>query len=269
MACTSDAACVADTTYGAMHICLGTGSNAQCVPGNCHDTSTECMNGQICGITTPHTCGGCGSSDTACKSDATYGSSTICLSNACVTGDCHDTSTDCAAGQICATSTTHTCGACGTDAQCTSDARYGTGNICYQGNCQVGNCHAASGDCSGANAGRLCGVTTPLVCGACASPTRSAPADPFYGTSTICNTTAGANQGRCVSAACGTNSTVCAGNTADFCCGSTCVAGNCCNNTDCANNPMFGAGYACTGNSCSRCDAITGQHVLRRPGERQ
>ncbi len=125
MACTSDAACVADTTYGAMHICLGTGSNAQCVPGNCHDTSGECMNGQICGITTPHTCGGCGSSDTACKNDATYGSGTICLANACVTGDCHDTSTDCAAGQICATAT-HTCGACGTDAQCTSDARYGS-----------------------------------------------------------------------------------------------------------------------------------------------
>ena len=256
VACTSDAACVADTTYGAMHICLGTGSNAQCVPGNCHDTSTECMNGQLCGITTPHTCGGCGSSDTACKSDAAYGSSTICLSNACVTGDCHNTSTDCAAGQICVTAN-HTCSACGTDTQCTSDARYGTGNICYQGNCQVGNCHAASGDCSGANAGRLCGVTTPLVCGACGSDSQCT-SDPFYGTSTICNTTAGANQGRCISAACGTNSTVCAGNTADFCCGNTCVPGNCCNNTDCANNPMFGAGYACTGNSCSRCDAISG-----------
>ena len=74
--------CMADTTYGAMHICLGTGSNAQCVAGNCHDTSSECTTaGQICGLTTPHVCGGCGGSDTACKGDARYGNTTICLAN--------------------------------------------------------------------------------------------------------------------------------------------------------------------------------------------
>src|SRR4029078_9089411 len=33
--------------------------------------------------------------------------------------------------------------------------------------------------------------------------------------------------------------------------------GNCCSNTDCANNPLFGAGYACTGNTCSHCDGIS------------
>jgi hypothetical protein len=257
-ACTSDAQCVADTTYGPAHICLGTGSNAQCVTGDCHDTSTECATpGQICGITTPHVCGGCGGSDTACKGDARYGNTTICLANLCVTGDCHDTSTECTtAGQICGVSTPHTCGACATDGQCTGDMRYGTGNICYQGTCQVGNCHAISNDCTAGNAGRLCGVTAPLVCGACASDAQCTT-DPFYGNSSICNTTAGANQGKCVTRACGTNNTACAANSGDFCCSNTCVPGNCCSNTDCANNPLFGAGYACTGNTCSHCDGIS------------
>jgi hypothetical protein len=241
-----------------MHICLGTGSNAQCVAGNCHDTSAECKtDGQICGITTPHVCGGCGASDTVCRTDTTYGSGTICLANHCVDGDCHDTSADCTAGKICGVSTAHTCGACGTDLQCTTDGRYGNGNICYQGICQVGNCHAISDDCGAGNAGRLCGVATPLVCGACASDSQCT-SDPFYGNATICNTASGANQGKCVSAACTTNSAACPGNSGDFCCSSTCVAGNCCSNTDCANNPTFGAGYACTNNNCTRCDAIAG-----------
>jgi len=61
-----------------------------------------------------------------------------------------------------------------------------------------------------------------------------------------------------VSAACNPNSTTCSANTADFCCGALCVTGNCCSNTDCVNNPSFGAGYACTGNVCTHCDAISG-----------
>jgi hypothetical protein len=61
-----------------------------------------------------------------------------------------------------------------------------------------------------------------------------------------------------VTAGCSPNSTTCLANTADFCCGLLCVTGNCCNNTDCVNNPSFGAGYACTGNVCTHCDAISG-----------
>ena len=35
------------------HICLGTGGNAKCVAGDCHDTSADCTGtGRICGITT-------------------------------------------------------------------------------------------------------------------------------------------------------------------------------------------------------------------------
>jgi hypothetical protein len=56
-----------------MHICLGTGNAAQCVPGNCHDRSQDCVvPGQICGITTPHVCGSCAGSDAACKGDPYY-----------------------------------------------------------------------------------------------------------------------------------------------------------------------------------------------------
>jgi len=209
-----------------------------------------------------HTCGGCSGSDTACRNDNRYGSSTICLANACTTGDCHDTSNDCPTGQLCGVSTQHTCGACSTDGNCTADGRYGAGNICYQGNCQTGNCHANSNDCSAANQGRICGVTTPLTCGACTSDAQCT-SDPFYGANTICNTAGGPNQGKCVSRGCNTvptglNNNVCTANTSDFCCSASCVAGNCCTNTDCANNPMFGVGYACTNNSCTHCDAISG-----------
>src|SRR6185436_5201538 len=138
-----------------------------------------------------------------------------------------------------------------------------------QGNCQVGNCHANSNDCTGANALRICGVSTPLVCGACTNDTQCT-SDTFYGANTICNTAAGVNQGKCVSRGCNTaqtglNNTPCTANTGDFCCSASCVAGNCCSNTDCVNNPMFGAGYACTNNSCSRCDAISGNTYFVDP----
>jgi hypothetical protein len=254
----NDAKCVADTFFGAMHICLA----GQCVAGNCHDTSTECMNGQICGASVAHTCGGCHSSDAACKNDATYGNGTICLaSGACVTGDCHDTSTECNTGKLC-NSSTHTCGDCSgataaaADGQCIGDSRYSTGTICYQGNCQVGTCHANSQDCTGVNAGLLCGSGTSIVsCGACSTDAQC-QADPFYGPTFICNTANGPNKGKCVTAACTPNNTACMANGGDFCCGGSCTTGNCCTNTDCANNAMFGNGYTCTNNTCTKCDGI-------------
>ncbi len=87
-----------------MHICL----DGQCVAGNCHDTSADCMGGQICGISAAHVCGSCGTGtagDNACKADTvTYGTADICLTGGCTQGDCHDTSTDCTAGKICGVS---------------------------------------------------------------------------------------------------------------------------------------------------------------------
>jgi Cys-rich repeat protein len=255
----ADMKCLSDTFFGPMHVCLA----GQCVAGNCHDTSTECANGQICGAQVAHTCGGCASSDAACRADPTYGNGSICLaSGSCVTGDCHDTSTECGTGKLCGISSPHTCGDCGgatstiADAECTSDGRYGGGTICYQGSCQVGNCHATSQDCTGVNTGLICGSAATNVCGACTSDAQC-KADPFYGSTFICNTANGPDRGKCVSASCSNNSNACAANGGDFCCSGTCSAGNCCSNTDCANNAMFGNGYTCTNHTCTKCDGIT------------
>lgn len=248
VACTADTQCTGDTSYGPQHVCIG----GACIPGNCHDSS-QCSNGQLCDAGT-HSCIAC-ASDTACQSDGNFGNGTICLAGACTVGNCHDTSTECSGGQVCGAATPHTCGACTGDGQCHTDAVYGAGDICYQGGCAPGNCHATSGDCTGANLGEICGVSATNSCGACTSDTQC-KSDGFYGDAYVCNTAAGPNAGRCVTAACGTNDVSCSANGADFCCGGLCVAGNCCNNTDCVNNPAFGFGSACTNNSCSKCDTI-------------
>jgi len=266
---TGDTQCMSDTAaYGAGHICLA----GACTPGNCHNTSGDCMNGQVCN-TTNHTCQSCGSGtagDTTCKGDTTYGTSTICLAGGCTQGDCHNTSVDCQPGQICGVGSAHVCGPCGSgstgDGQCTSDTtRYGTGNICFQGACTPGDCHATSADCTGpTNTGRICGVTTANTCGACTSDSQC-KADAAYGSATICNTAAGASQGRCVTSTCANNNAACTANTGDFCCSSACVAGNCCNDNDCANNPTFGVGYACSNNNCTQCNPVSGSRFLVDP----
>jgi hypothetical protein len=254
--CTTDLSCTQDTQYAAMHICLGTGSTARCVPGNCHDTSQDCQNNQICGITTPQVCGSCAGSDTACKNDPYYTNGSICLANECVPGDCHDSSIDCPAGQICGVAAAHTCGNCsaGTagDLQCTGDGRYGGGNICFQGLCGVGNCHATSADCTGSDAGLICGATAANVCGACTSDS-SCTSDTFYGATFICNTATGPSQGKCVSRACTNNNQACAANAGDFCCAGSCTPGNCCVDADCG-----AIGTACVNHTCSTCNAVTG-----------
>jgi hypothetical protein len=247
---TGDAQCV--NQVGPMEICL----NGGCVAGNCHDTSSDCMagSGQICGIAAPHTCGSCGTGNTgdnACKGDTTYGSGDICLGGACTQGDCHDTSTDCTAGKICGVSSAHTCGNCSAgstgDTQCTGDARY-MGDICFQGLCGAGNCHATSSDCTAANAGLICGVSAANTCGSCTSDSQC-KSDAFYGSNDICNTTTG----KCVSAACMPNSSSCSANGTDFCCSASCVTGNCCADVDCG---AFGT--ACVGHTCSACNAASG-----------
>ena len=179
-------------------------------------------------------------------------------------GDCHDNSNECAAGQVCGAATAHTCGACTLDSHCTGDGRYGAGNICFQGLCAVGNCHATSMDCTGPNAGLICGVGASNVCGTCTSDAQC-KGDPFYGTGTICNTAAGTNQGKCVTATCVTNNAACTANTGDFCCGNACTPGNCCSDNDCATNPMFGLGYACSNNNCTQCNNVSGNQYFVDP----
>jgi hypothetical protein len=259
-ACTSDTQCSGDTQYGAMHICLGTGTSAQCVAGNCHDTSSDCSGGQICGIGTAHVCGSCGGSDTACKNDAFYTNGSICLANGgCALGDCHDTSTECTNGKLCGVSTAHTCGNCSAgatgDMQCTNDSRYGSGNICFQGLCGLGNCHASSADCTGPNAGLICGAGSTNTCGTCTADS-ACTSDAFYGANTICNTTSG----KCVTRVCATNNTACGANTGDFCCGGLCTPGNCCVDGDCG-----AIGTACVNHTCSACNPVSGNKFYVDP----
>jgi hypothetical protein len=172
VACGSDTVCKNDTAaYGTNFICL---NNATCVQGNCHDTSTECTNGQICGASAAHTCGNC-ATDVACQHDTHYGAGDICYLNGCTPGNCHGTSGDCNTtngdpGLICGASAANTCGKCSTDTQCQSDTSYGSGTICEtsagatQGTCVDATC-SASGACS-ANGSDFCcgGSCTPGNC---------------------------------------------------------------------------------------------------------
>ena len=258
VACALDADCTGDPAYGAQHLCVA----GQCVAGSCRASSDCTVAGQICNTTT-HTCAAC-ASDVACKTDTTYGSTSICLASLCVTGDCHDTSADCTGGKICGVTTPHTCGSCVTDASCVADGRYGAGNICYQGSCGPGNCHATSTDCTAASAGLICGVSTTNTCGSCTTDVQC-KSDAVFGSGDICTTATGANRGKCVSSACTTNSSACAANASDFCCGNVCVAGNCCADADCVTNPAFGVGYACKSNSCSQCAPASGNKFFVDP----
>jgi hypothetical protein len=205
-------------------------------------TSTGGMTGTGAAGTGPGGAGGaagCGNpSDCACSGGA-------CISTGC------NTSVDCTGGQICGISVAHTCGACGGDSDCVGDSYYGAGDICYQGGCVTGNCHATSSECVGANAGLICGVATPEACGSCTTDTQCKN-DPFYGAGTICDV----STGQCTSAACTTNDLSCSANGADFCCGNVCVSGNCCNTADCLS--QFGGGYTCIKNTCTTCDQVSG-----------
>ena len=247
---TDDARCV--STYGATHICVA----GACVSGTCH-TSATCTAGQLCGATT-HTCAAC-AADAACKADTTYGASTICLAGACVTGDCHDTSGECSSGKICGLTIAHSCAACTTDANCTADTFYGTGNICVSGGCVKGNCHDSS-ECNGL----VCGATVANNCGACKSDSQC-QTDAKYGATFICDTTTGkTDSGKCVAAACTNAGMACTANGGDFCCGGGCVAGNCCVDQDCL--ATMGLGFTCSANhTCSQCAAALGNQYLVDP----
>jgi hypothetical protein len=254
-ACASDADCTAG--YGPQHLCVGN----VCVAGSCR-VSSDCGGGQICDGAT-YACHPC-SGDAACSADPAYGGSTVCISGGCVPGDCHGSSADCPTGQLCGVAFADSCGGCTSDGQCAADPTYGPSNICYQGICQVGDCHGTSADCLGVEAGLICGAKAAETCGACASDAQC-QADTSYGPATICNTTTGQPaSGQCVSATCSASG-ACAANPGDFCCADLCVPGNCCVDADCAADPRFGAVYRCVNNSCTGCAPATGNVYLVDP----
>jgi hypothetical protein len=213
---------------------------------------------------TSHACVAC-ANDTQCKNDTVYGQHTICLAGACTTGDCHDISSDCSAGRICGSTVPHACGDCGTDAQCKADTRYLTGYICVGNLCAQGDCHDTSNDCTTTKAGLVCGADAPHACGTCNDDDQCTN-DAKYGANTICTTTTGlTTTGKCVSNACTNTGHACSANGDDVCCGSKCLSGNCCVDNDCLSSPIYGDGYFCRQNTCSRCDSVVGNAYFVDP----
>jgi hypothetical protein len=239
---------------------------------------TACVTGAACslasgtkGFCAAGVCTACSGAtdDTKCKT--AYGTGTICLANACSTGDCHDNSTDCSAGRICGSSVPHACGDCTTDTQCTQDARYGTGYLCVNNLCVHGDCHDTSADCTGTTkVGQVCGATTAHTCGACTSDTQCTNDTTYATTKPICETTTGLTKtGQCVAnpttgtgKLCTSNNVECPVNSADFCCGNKCVAGNCCDDTDCSS---LGANFNCLQNTCTQCNSVVGNSYFVDP----
>ena len=207
--CSADSACKGDGVYGSQSICL----TGKCVVGNCHDKNTDCRQGQICGLSVPHTCAAC-TTDAQC--DTKFMNGTICVEAACVVGDCR-ASTDCTGGKdglICGVKTANTCGKCATDAQCQADARYkntrnlcktaaganngecltntctnngqacaaNTADFCCSNKCVPGNCCADS-DCTGMGANFTCSNNTCTQCELAAG--NQYVVDPVNGSDTI------------------------------------------------------------------------------------
>ena len=245
-----DAVCGA--AYGTGNICLA----GACGPGACH-TSQQCADSKICD-TASHTCVVC-STDTACKNDSVYGAQTICIAGKCLMGNCHDKNSDCRQGQICGLSVAHTCAACTTDNQC--DTKFMNGTICVEGACVVGDCRASS-DCTGGKDGLICGVKTANTCGKCSSDAQCQADTRYKNTRNLCKTAAGANNGECLTNTCTNNGQACAANTADFCCNSKCVPGNCCGDSDCTG---MGANFTCSNNTCTQCELAAGNQYTVDP----
>jgi hypothetical protein len=113
-----------------------------CVSQDCY-TSTNPNAGNLCGISSPNTCGSC-NIDSDCQADQAYGNGYICLNHLCV-GGC-DSSIN-SSGSL------------------TVDGGVGcaTGYVCCGHGCDNGDC-CSSNDCSG---------TTPIcddfICSRCSS----------------------------------------------------------------------------------------------------
>ena len=119
-------------------------------------------------------------------------------------------------------------------------------------------------DCSGANAGLICGVTAANVCGPCTSDS-SCTSDTFYGPNTICNTARDRTRASASRAPARTTTRPAPPTRA------TSAAAEAARPATAASTPTaarFGSA-ACINHTCSACNAVTGNTVLRRPGERQ
>ena len=129
--CTTDTQCQTDTTYGLGDICV----SGLCTAGNCH-TDANCPQGEICGLTKAYLCGPC-TTDTQCKSDATYGAGDVCdtAAGACVSDSCAAPNTACsvnASDECCSVNGSDVCvaGNCCGNAQCSSATPACEGNVC-------------------------------------------------------------------------------------------------------------------------------------------
>lgn len=138
------------TAYGSTYICVG----GACVVGNCHNSSNCTTAGQICGASTPNTCGTC-SGDPQCQADPSYGSAFVC-SNAglCVSSACTGVNAACTtntADFCCPTALLSTTYVCVSGTCCTDDTSIcGTGMTCQGSTGNQGGtcttCAAATGN---------------------------------------------------------------------------------------------------------------------------
>jgi hypothetical protein len=178
--------------------------------------------------------------------------------------------TACANGGLCQN---HICSPCadGMDAQCT--AAYGSAYVCVVGGCVPGDCHVNS-DCP---TGKICDVTRPNFCDNGCASNSDCPNGKFcnglqqcsgcaldsdcdlLGTGYLCNTATST----CVANTC-SGSATCTANASDYCCGSTCVFGNCCSadgasaDTLCKGATRLNNALAtCVDNQCTACAAVT------------
>jgi hypothetical protein len=160
---------------------------------------------------------------------------------ACVVGD---PCTSAAGNGLCSSA-----GSCNTCIDGTDDSNcaavYGGTFKCVGGACIVAGCTDSS-TC----AGKICSLGSCVSC----SQDADCAGDPTYaGSMPICDQTSFT----CVSATCSqTDGTACTSNSADVCCSSTCLPGDCCGTGACTTST--GASGTCQGNQCSACPSLPG-----------
>jgi hypothetical protein len=226
----------------------GTGANAGAGASGCGADDIACVpSSSVQGYCKANTCVSCSAGapgNAACSAAYGNGAGYVCAAGNCVAGQCV-TNAECPAGQLCGAASANQCGSCSGDAQCTGSAGYGAGYLCLSGACALADCRADN-DCQ---SGKICGLHVPNRCAGCALD-EQCHNDMAYGPTFMCDTSAS----RCVPASCTNNNLVCSKNSADFCCASACVAGNCCSNSDCAG---VGNNVTCTNHVCTQCAQAT------------
>lgn len=241
--CSTDSDCTAAAGYGAGYVC----ASGSCVRTGCA-SDADCAPGQICGLVTAGVCAPCGG-NADCRSDATYGASTVCALGCCVAGDCRDDS-DCSAGAICGAVAPHSCGACVSTAACRADPSYGARTVCVGGACVPGNC-VTSADCAG---GRICGVANAGYCGDCTADGQCT-GDPEYGGSFICVV------GACVRGDCERDGDCQAGHICGVASPNRC--GACASDVDCSNDPNYGAAFVCNESTGTCVEGTCGSNAAK------